>query len=213
MKTYYRANEINKKNILLNWRNGQAIWKNGSKVLMLLSIICIAICIGIYVILTNMVKELDKTSSVSIEFIAIMLAVTFGMISAVILVFWFRKVHFKAMEPYYRQANECIYLKEDRLVVIAHDIFSEEAESVDEFSMSYNNIRDIQLNEIYRELTITGQTDRTYYNDYSLGKAGKQWPTVKDGKIKLLLYYDDENMFLEGLTEKTGLHIKQISKA
>lgn len=211
MKYYFRVNEINKKNLLIKLRNRKALWKVWSKILLLLFVILITICIAIYVLLTNAVNELDKSAAVSIEFIAIMLVATFAMISTVLLTFLFRKIHFRAIEPYYRQANECIYLKEDKFVVIAHNIFDKETESVEEFSIFYNNIKEMQLNEITRELTITGQTDKTYYKDYSLGNVGKPLSTVKNGSIKLLLYYDDEDMFLEGLTEKTGLHISQIS--
>lgn len=95
--------------------------------------------------------------------------------------------------------------------MVSHNIFSHDVESVDEYCMSYDKIKKIQLNDFYRQLTLTGQIDRTYYTDYSLGREGRQWPSDKDGKIKLLLHYEDENMFLEGLTNKTRLQIKQNS--
>jgi hypothetical protein len=213
MKSYYRANEMDKKKLLLKWRNEQILWKAGSKAIILLSILCVAICIGIYVIITSMVDDGDKAPTTSIEFIAVMLALLFAMISAPLLFAILRKIHFKAMEPYYKRTNECIYLKDDKLIVIAHDILSEEVESVDEYSISYNNIREIQFDEQRKELRILGPTEKRYYNDYSLGKVCNQKAMVRENKINLLLYYDNENLFLEGLADRTGLPINLISKA
>lgn len=208
MKTYYRVNEINKKNLLRLWRNGQAIWKIGSKILICITFFCFAVCVSIYGSLTAIVSGLEQSSAVSIEFIAVMLAALFALIAGAFIRYFFQKIHFKAMDPYYKLTNEYIFLKADKMIIASHNILSKEVGSVDEYSLPYDKIKEIQMNSFYRQLTIIGQIDKVYYTDYSAG-IGRNLPSEKDGKIRLLLYYDNEEELLEELAARSRVQIKR----
>ena len=150
MRLYYQANEVKKKNKLQTWRKGQTGWKVGFPILTSISILCVMIPIVFYYILVHL---LEKASP---EGVPVMTKFTIGIVSFLFLVisgviiqaFWIRMFR-KTAQPYEERKYEFIRFGDTELILGHHYKYHKITNSMVEYRLPYESIKDIELHKYY----------------------------------------------------------------
>lgn len=201
MGTYYRANKVIKKERIKEYRNESEIWKTRKPLLIAGIIICVLIfmIVFIYFVLHGDVK--DKAY---LPFIAFCVAFLSTLIPGAVLQELWMKYWRKSASPYIDYANEYVFMGEDCMSFMFHDRNNKLTNSMTEYRIPYHTVKEIKL-DFLNILTITADNVKmTQYSDYSSGIVTNEKTIKENAAVKIMLYFDEEEKFLNDLIYITG---------